>query len=72
MRMEAADPILKIKTAPVFEPLLKPARYEGAWGRAHEMLASTMPDDTRLSRVNYFGVWLARGPSLNFLGGVSV
>jgi hypothetical protein len=30
--MEGADPILKIKTAPVFEPLLKPARYKDAWG----------------------------------------
>jgi hypothetical protein len=31
-----------------------------------------MPDDMRLSRVNYFGVWLARGSSFNFLGAVSV
>src|SRR5262245_49722785 len=27
-----ANGTLKIKTAPVFEPLLKPARYKGAWG----------------------------------------
>lgn len=26
------SPVLKIKTAEVFEPLLKPARYKGAWG----------------------------------------
>jgi len=26
------DPVLKIKTAPVFAPLLAPARYKAAWG----------------------------------------
>ena len=27
-----SDGVLRIRTAPVFEPLLKPSRYKGAWG----------------------------------------
>jgi hypothetical protein len=44
MGMEAADPILKIKTAPVFEPPLKTARYKGACARNDVLIGA--PNDT--------------------------
>ena len=53
--MEGADPILKIKTAPVFEPLLKPARYKDAWGgrksgKSHFFAGLVVGDTARTKR----------------------